>query len=445
MQLACPLFPDDSISHAVFRSVLTENVGRKLAHANLPAKHAQELVRLANNCGVSPPPIAPPHYKIPIEAGLFGDRIALQRWQREARLASGVPNPRVMNRPRRGALYIPSNSLRLPRALPLEHAADLYFNFSQPIGVGPIKHGLVPLSYLGPSGTSIVALSNCQCSLVSIVARLQSGNSALRRYPWRQRNAQQPAPGSGSGIDGADDEFSDADTDSAASSDSADTDQPLADDAATDSGFSSTSSSDENNPQRNLKRHNPKKYINNSRSTPTSTRRNSAPGLLQSDHIRAAILPCRLCKRGNEHPSHIFFECSANRLLPMQRDLIANARLMWGRLLDKIDAAVLSEYQDTMPEISDARIAIETVYRADHAYELEARWLTYRLLWAIPWPADAVPQDSTAARALGKVFDATILSRHASRPLADTWVMWSVKWTKTFGETWGDLIRLAGV
>ena len=53
----------------------------------------------------------------------------------------------------------------------------------------------------------------------------------------------------------------------------------------------------------------------------------------------------------------------------------------------------------------------------------------------IPWPASAVPVEAAAARALGAAYDATILIRHAARPLADSWLMWSVKWTKIFGET----------
>jgi len=46
----------------------------------------------------------------------------------------------------------------------------------------------------------------------------------------------------------------------------------------------------------------------------------------------------------------------------------------------------------------------------------EACWLTYRLLWAIPWPADAVPASAAAARTMGAIFDETVLSRHTSRP-----------------------------
>ena len=106
----------------------------------------------------------PPHYRVAIEAGLYGDRIARQQWQHEARVASAVPDPPRGDRPRRSSQLVqpPNDSLRLPRPLPTDHAADIYFNFNLPAEVVPLRHGLVPLSYLGPGGTSIPALSNRQ-------------------------------------------------------------------------------------------------------------------------------------------------------------------------------------------------------------------------------------------------------------------------------------------
>jgi hypothetical protein len=52
-----------------------------------------------------------------------------------------------------------------------------------------------------------------------------------------------------------------------------------------------------------------------------------------------------------------------------------------------------------------------------------AVWLTHRLLWALPWTALAlhVPSSTIAARALGQIFDSTVLCRHAVRPMA--WLM----------------------
>jgi hypothetical protein len=66
----------------------------------------------------------------------------------------------------------------------------------------------------------------------------------------------------------------------------------------------------------------------------------------------------------------------------------------------------------------------------------EAVWLTHCLLWAL---LRHVPPTGSAfaASALGQIFDSTVLSRHAVRPVADALVGWSVKWTRRrFGEEW---------
>ena len=94
---------------------------------------------------------------------------------------------------------------------------------------------------------------------------------------------------------------------------------------------------------------------------------------------------------------------------------------------------------ETVPDAPVARAALIIAFSADD--KTEALWLVQRLLWAIPWPADAVPENATAAKILGAIFDQTILSRHASRPLADTWVSWAARWTTTFGAHWAELLR----
>ena len=50
---------------------------------------------------------------------------------------------------------------------------------------------------------------------------------------------------------------------------------------------------------------------------------------------------------------------------------------MWGRILSKIELAVLSEYQDTLSELADAVHATRTIYIEGSANEFEAQWLTY--------------------------------------------------------------------
>ena len=99
----------------------------------------------------------------------------------------------------------------------------------------------------------------------------------------------------------------------------------------------------------------------------------------------------------------------------------------------------MSEYSDAIAGIAEARVAVNAAYIAEDL--TEASWLTYRLLWAMPWPASSAPRGATAVSALGVIFDAAILSRHACRPLADAWVVWSSKWTSRFGAVWATLLK----
>ena len=99
----------------------------------------------------------------------------------------------------------------------------------------------------------------------------------------------------------------------------------------------------------------------------------------------------------------------------------------------------MSEYSDTIAGMDQARVAVNAAYIAEDP--TEASWLTYRLLWALPWSASSAPRGAIAAVALGAVFDATVLSRHACRPFADAWVVWSSKWTSRFGAIWAALLK----
>jgi hypothetical protein len=123
--------------------------------------------------------------------------------------------------------------------------------------------------------------------------------------------------------------------------------------------------------------------------------------------------------------------------------VLADAAAAWDRLLTKIEEAYESTYRDVLPDATETRSELITVY-SDVGDASEACWLkfTYRLLWAIPWSARDVPPSARAAM-LGATFDEVILSRHASRPLADSWVAWSSKWTRRFGAAWADLLVAA--
>ena len=43
---------------------------------------------------------------------------------------------------------------------------------------------------------------------------------------------------------------------------------------------------------------------------------------------------------------------------------------------------------------------------------------------------------------MGTLFDTTALNRYALRPVADSSVGWSSKWTRRFGDEWARLFKL---
>ena len=249
--------------------------------------------------------------------------------------------------------------------------------------------------------------------------------------PVHATEAEQPR--TGSGVHGADDELSDTDTEA-----STDSDEGMAAGGfGTDSSFSSDSETT-HNPQRRIRR-----CMDDSGEAAAPLARPAPRRRPQAlDDPRAAFETCRFCGSGHEHPYHAFFECSAGRLPGLRAALLADAPVVWNRLLVKIRQAVAGRDEDITDAVEaqfeSATRALATVFECPSG--IEARWLTYRLLWAIPWAAHDVPLDAAAAREIGTVFDTTILSRHASRPLADSWVASSFKWVNLFGAAWVELL-----
>ncbi len=92
----------------------------------------------------------------------------------------------------------------------------------------------------------------------------------------------------------------------------------------------------------------------------------------------------------------------------------------------RISAALLSKYEDDADGADEAaKAALLEVFAGDNTKE--THWLTHRLLWAVTWAARDVPTNAVAAHVLGRLFDSTVFSRHALRPVADSWIGWSTK------------------
>jgi hypothetical protein len=66
--------------------------------------------------------------------------------------------------------------------------------------------------------------------------------------------------------------------------------------------------------------------------------------------------------------------------------------------------------------LNAAGAALKSVFSDGSSSLTEAVWLTHRLLWALPWAARHVHPCAVrvAARALGQIFDSTVLSRQCA-------------------------------
>ena len=473
-QTADPLYPDTSLAYAVLQAMESDAKGRSNSVANLVARWSAKRARINSQLGVSLAPTAPPPHRVAIETALFGDRVGQQRWRHNARVTAGIHDPREHRRALRSSSQsAPQPSLYIPRVTAVAHAADIYFQYSQPLNCPVELHGRPPLSLHGPSGTSLVALCNLPCRAVSSVARLQTGDLALQRYPWRPRTALRTSEmprqrgSSGTGVEGDDNEFSDADDSSTTSSLSeAETTQQCTSDSGTSDCEDSDcetiqrcpDASDTDSSSEGLGPHSSLHTVTISPARSTSRTRGPARRKRSARRRPVASAPrskadhsqfvsherqCRLCGTGFEHPYHFFFECNAGGFPELREPLLRSAALQYWRVLSSIGTAVYSEDHVEATGLSEAGAALKTVFSCGLA-SAEAVWLTHRLLWALPWAARNVPSSATAALALGLIFDDTVLSRHALRPLADSWVGWSVGWTRRFGDEWARQLARAG-
>ena len=434
-----PLYPDTSIARAVLRATDEDSSGRSNAVANLAARWKAKRALIRDQLGIKLPNSPSPH-RVAVEVALFGDRVGQQSWRHDARVAAGIRDPCLPARAlRRNAQPIPELALYVPRATAAAHAADIYFQFSQPLNIAVEMHGRPPLSLHGPSGTSLVALCNLPCAAVSTVARLQTGDLALQRHPWRARSCTRPHEevrgASGTGVAGDDHEFSDPDD---SSSDDSNSEPDESDDGETVQNCHSATDSDSAPNEFNASELTEDDTVQQA-ARPNQRRLPTARADTDRSRFMSLERQCRLCKSGLEHPYHFFFECPAGRLPALRQALLLDAPLQYWRVLAAIQEASLSEDGLEIDDLPDIGEAIKTAF-AD-ANKAQAHWLTHRLLWAMPWSARSVPPSANAAYALGELFDITVHSRHALRPMVDSWVGWAVKWTRRFGDEWASQLR----
>jgi hypothetical protein len=287
-----------------------------------------------------------------------------------------------------------SFALRPPAGAKSQTTALYWTSRLQSTDAGPIPK-LWPLSYRGPHGCAIVRLARLRSDLTFVISGMRQGNASMQRFPF----------------------------------------------------VAST-----------LKRINGK------------TKGKNAKGAACFNGHKS-WKTCRLCVKGKAGPRydlwHVLFECPVTCDIA---DIVAvreACKAFLPKLCDAIDDAVarnaesMSNTQNAGVSHSDISKAVEAVRSAAIDYQwdcIPGKWLIYTLLLALPFPAVAVRPDpvnpiwrcdpsrrvkGTVPRpdlhgmptaipvlpdaqfllpeAVGRLYDCTILSSDALRPLADAW------------------------
>ena len=168
---------------------------------------------------------------------------------------------------------------------------------------------------------------------------------------------------------------------------------------------------------------------------------------------------CHLCCDDERGPGydlwHVLFECSATKDHPSMLGVRHSCQGFVTELCDRIVAATDANAA-SMSDTRSAGVDHTAIYDAvdaarqlvrDYDWDcLPGRWLTYCLLLAIPYTEKVVlppPQSASPVlpetqyslpRALGRVFDKTVLTHDALRPLADAWCRRSVRALRAAGD-----------
>ena len=169
---------------------------------------------------------------------------------------------------------------------------------------------------------------------------------------------------------------------------------------------------------------------------------------------------CHLCCEDESGPGydlwHVLFECRATMNNPAIVGVRRECQNYVMKLCDHIVSAVdhnaegMSSTEHASVSHDAIRSAVQSVRGLAKGYNWDCtpgRWLTYCLLLAMPYSEKVVtpPQGSASPAlpnaqyslpcAVGRVFDATILSNDALRPLADDWCKLAVRCLRAAGQT----------
>ena len=146
--------------------------------------------------------------------------------------------------------------------------------------------------------------------------------------------------------------------------------------------------------------------------------------------LAASDLPCVLCHGAHEDPWHLVCECAHPGVAAARATLRASAPTALCAIFNAIAAAHVGGPPDTVA----ARLAECAALCLSLDWDsLEGRFVLYRLVLALPFPASAAAADHAVVRALGALFDSVVLPPSRLRGVATAWLQWASRWAADLG------------
>ena len=161
-------------------------------------------------------------------------------------------------------------------------------------------------------------------------------------------------------------------------------------------------------------------------------REDEAAAYSASDRVSVKRTPatCMVCQVGSEDPWHLVNDCpgsaSDKRLTDRRSEARVSARRM---LLDLIGC--IADTDHSLTALAEAARSTMAAMRWDSQ---EGRWLLFRLMAVLPFPAAAAAPGHAAVAALGALFDACRFDSRRLAPVAQLWVTWAVKHSHALGK-----------
>jgi hypothetical protein len=181
-----------------------------------------------------------------------------------------------------------------------------------------------------------------------------------------------------------------------------------------------------------------------------TARTRAATARYLEDANRRAVEGCANCGANTpEDVWHAVLECSSHRYSTLRQRLLADVPIFLQQIAAETTKA-MTKYDESYRArpasgTETARKACRSIpamcAQALNWETTEGRFLLYRLLTVMPFPATTTPTGEQACRTpeqlllhtLGTAFSHTQLSPRFLRILSNVWVLWSYKWLSRFG------------